>query len=354
MKCVCFKDETEEINNFLKLPYKLYGKNDNMQNDDEIKDLLLNRHILSKYFTLTKFNIYDNSEIVGRFILTSYPKDNNIYLGFFECINDNKVAKFLFDEAYTYAKEKGYKKIVGPVDASFWIKYRLKINLFDKPYTGEPYNKDYYQKLFLDNQYNLLHHYTSYHYDRPGQNFHPQKYEDRLKTFSQEGYKIVSPKMEEWDETISHIYTLIIKLYSDFPIFKYVSKEDFCAYFMSYKKIVDLKMIKVAYYHDKMVGFFISVPNYHNLVYHTNKINNLLKILKIRHRPKEYVMLYMGVDSKHQGLGKALVMSIINELSNHNTKSIGALMKDGKVTQTYVLEKVLDTYEYALYERKIS
>ena len=354
MKCICFNDEEKEISNFLRLPYMLYDKNDNMQNDEEIKDLLLNRHILSKYFTLTKFNIYDEESIVGRFILTSYPDDKTLYIGFFECINDKKTAEFLFNEAYKYAKEHNYERIVGPVDASFWIKYRLKINLFDRPYTGEPYNKDYYQELFLDNKYELLHHYTSYHYDRPGENFHPQKYEDRLKLFSEEGYKIVSPTMDEWDETISHIYHLIMDLYSDFPIFKYVSEKDFIEYFMSYKKIVDLSMIKVAYYHDEMVGFFISVPNYHNLVYHTNKLTNLFKILKIRHKPQEYVMLYMGVNSNHHGLGKALVMSIIQELSRHNTKSIGALMKDGKVTQTYVLEKVLDTYEYALYERKIS
>ena len=48
-----------------------------------------------------------------------------------------------------FAKENKYKRIVGPVDASFWLKYRMKINMFYKPpYTGEPYNKDYYYKLY--------------------------------------------------------------------------------------------------------------------------------------------------------------------------------------------------------------
>ena len=45
---------------------------------------------------------------------------------------------------YEYAKEHKFRKIIGPVDASFWLKYRLKINKFERPYTGEPYNKDYY------------------------------------------------------------------------------------------------------------------------------------------------------------------------------------------------------------------
>ena len=92
----------------------------------------------------------------GWFIITIYPEDNIGYLGFYECINDDEVAKNLFDKAYEFCKEKGLTSIVGPVDCSFWIKYRLKINKFDlPPYTGEPYNKDYYLKQFENNGFSV-------------------------------------------------------------------------------------------------------------------------------------------------------------------------------------------------------
>ena len=76
------------------------------------------------------------------------------------------MAKFLFNIADNFVISKGYKKIIGPVDASFWNKYRLKINYFEnKPYTSEPYNKEYYLKLFQDNGYEIIEHYISNKYN---------------------------------------------------------------------------------------------------------------------------------------------------------------------------------------------
>ena len=111
MKCIKFNEEENYIKDFLELPNKLYTNKDNMEDPKLIRRLLLNRHPLSKDFKLNKFLIYKNDEVVGRFIITEYPKDKKAcYLGFFECINDKKVAKYLFDNAYSFAKEKKYKR----------------------------------------------------------------------------------------------------------------------------------------------------------------------------------------------------------------------------------------------------
>ena len=45
--------------------------------------------------------------------------------------------------------------------------------------------------------------------------------------------------------------------------------------FSDYKKIMNPEMIKLAYYNGKMVGFYISLPNYNNLIQET--IANQLK-----------------------------------------------------------------------------
>ena len=193
MRCIKFDKENNYIKEFINLPKKIYTKKDNMEDSGTIKSLLLEDHPLSKYFTLNKFLIYKNSEVVGRFIITEYPDDKKeCYIGFFECINDNKVAKFIFKEAEQFAKEKGYKKIIGPVDASFWNKYRLKINLFDKrPYTGEPYNKDYYYKMFLDNKYKVIEHYVSNIFERVDESYNDPKFTAHYKEFKKLGYEII-------------------------------------------------------------------------------------------------------------------------------------------------------------------
>ena len=53
MKCIQFKKEPIYIDDFIKLPKKLYDSKTNTEDEKEIKELLNETHTLSKYF---KFN----------------------------------------------------------------------------------------------------------------------------------------------------------------------------------------------------------------------------------------------------------------------------------------------------------
>ena len=290
----------------------------------------------------------------GRFAITIYPNDDIAYLGFFECIKEKEVARLIFDVAKKFAKDNKYKKIVGPVDASFWIKYRLKINMFDRlPYTGEPYNKDYYYEMFLDNNFKVIEHYTSNIYKTVDYKYENEKYLNRYNAFIQKGYIIKSLDIKEYNNVLNELYFLLTDLYKDFPIYKHIEQSDFIDVFRSYKMILNPSMVKLAYYNNKLVGFFFILPNYNNMVYNLNIIN-IAKILKQKRRPKEYIMLYMGVDKEHTGLGKAIAYSIIKELKKSELPSIGALTKDGKLTQNYVEEMIENRYEYVLMELDIN
>ncbi len=352
MRCIQFEQEKEYIDAFLKLPKSLYSVKNNTENPNEVHKFLLGTHPLSKYFTLQKFLVLRGKEVVGRFAITLYPGDHAAYLGFFECIRDMEVAEFLFREATNYGKKMGCTKLLGPVDGSFWNKYRLKINLFEKePYTGEPYNLPYYQELFLENGFQVCEHYTSNIYSRV--DTAEPLYDERYEKFLEKGYKIVSPSVSDFDTVIEQLYELITDLYSDFPIYKQVAYEDFAEIFSDYRHILKEDMVKMAYFEERPVGFFISVPDYGNSVYHLRNPLNLLKVLKIRRKPQAYVMLYMGVHKEHQGLGKALVGSIMEVLRRNGLPSIGALARDGKITQDYGKEHIKERYEYVLLEKNL-
>ena len=353
MKCIKFEYEDKYVNDFIELTKKLYTKEDNMEDVSTMKSILLDKHPLSSDFKLNKFLIYKNDEVVGRFIITEYPDDKKVcYIGFFECIDDSKVAKYLFENAYSFAKEKKYKNIVGPVDASFWIKYRLKINKFERPYTCEPYNKDYYFKLFKENNYKVIEHYVSNRYEQVDETYRNPKFKEHFDEFIGLGYEIVKPKDSDFEKCMGEVYEMVTNLYSDFPIYKNVSKEKFMDVFRSLGKIINMDMVRMAYYKGKPVGFYISVPNYNNLVYHLDFFN-ILKVLKIKKKPKDYVMLYMGVETGHTGLGKALVYSIMLELMKNKLPSIGALARDGKINAKYASEKIDSQYEYVLLGRDL-
>lgn len=350
LECIRFEQEKQYIRDFLSLPKRLYGKEENMENSKEVESLLQGRHPLSGYFTLHKFLVYQNKKVSGRFVITTYEGDKTAYLGFFECMKDDEVAAFLFAKASEYAMEAGYQKMIGPVDASFWIKYRLKINLFQNlPYTGEPYNKEYYLKLFRENGFDICHHYTSNIYSRVVSE--EPLYDARYLAFLGKGYEIISPGIQEFDRIMKELYELISELYRDFPIYKSVSYKDFASVFSDYRHIINMSMVKMAYYGGKAVGFFISVPDYGNKVFHLQNPVNLWKVFAIKKKPKRYVMLYMGVDGEHRGLGKALVGSIMEELRKSGLPSVGALARDGKVTQKYGAEHIEQCCEYVLLEK---
>jgi GNAT superfamily N-acetyltransferase len=196
-------------------------------------------------------------------------------------------------------------------------------------------------------------HYTSNIYESlEAENAEPL-YDNRYADFTKKGYEIVNPDIKDYDKVIGELYELITDLYSDFPIYKYLSIEDFRKVFNNYRYILNMSMVKMAYYEGKAVGFFVSVPDYGNKVYHLKNLGNLMHILKTKKTPGRYVMLYMGVHKEHRGLGKALVGSIMEELRVSGFPSIGALARDGKITQKYGEEHIEHLYEYVLLSKEL-
>ena len=124
-----------DLDDFLNLTDALYSKDYNVFDKEEIKSLIEGFHIFSLRTYTEAFCIYMDSRPVGRFALTSYidealVADRTAYIGFVECIDDEVCFKFLLDKASEYAVEHYFKRIVGPVDVSFWVRYRLKVNNF--------------------------------------------------------------------------------------------------------------------------------------------------------------------------------------------------------------------------------
>lgn len=344
-------DDKKRMNDFLGLPKHIYGLRELMQNRTDEAALLGGTHILSKYFKVTPILVYRGKKAVSRAVVTIYPDDNTAYIGFFESENDSAAAKLLFDTAAQVAKENSAAEMTGPVDCSFWLRYRLKINHFGSPYTGEPYNKDYYLKLWEENGFKEYQKYFSNHYVAVESDEGCDKYGERLAKAVNAGYEIKSPDPESFDKTLREVYSLLIELYSSFPAYKRISESEFCAMFGYLKSILDYSMIKMAYYNKKAVGFFISIPDYRNSVYGKLYPWKLLKILSEKKKPRSYVMLYMGVDREHRGLGKALAESVRIELKKRRVPSVGALIRSGNINKDYMAQLIDFEYEYVLLKK---
>ena len=345
----------KEFDDFLALPKRINSKQTLMQKPAEELALLKGEHTLSKYFTFTAFICYRDTKTVSRCAVTIYHDSGEAYLGFFESINNDAAAKAVMDAADSFAKQKGIKKLTGPVDASFWLSYRMKSNCFDEPRDfGEPYGLPYYPDLWKKNGYTIAETYVSTVYKKLStKDNDDEKYLKRYNFLRKKGYRIVSAEKSQWDRQLHEVYHLLIDLYSDFPVFSFITEDDFCEMYKDLRSILDFSMVKLAYKNGRLLGFMISIPDYSNKLNGKIGLPQILSILKNRHFCKRFVILYVGVDRKHLGLGSALVQCEFKQLCKRGAVAIGALIKKGKVTERYLDNIILYKKEYVLFEKTL-
>ncbi len=349
------KVSENEYEDFLSFPKKIHSKNMLMQKRSDEEMILKGTHTLSKYFSVTAFLCYDDDKVVARCAVTIYPEKSEGYIGFFDAKDNIGAVREMFSVAENFAKEIGVKKLTGPVDASFWIGYRMKSDKFsEERFFSEPYGKEYYPTLWKECGYEVAETYVSNIYKKLSKKEDDdERYIKRYNYFIKKGYSIVDAKKKDWDKTVGEVYSLLIKLYSDFPVFSHITEEEFREMYKSLKTILDFSMVKLGYKDGKMVGFFIAVPDYRNRLYGNIGIPELLYLLKNRRKCDNYILLYIGVDEKHLGLGSALSQAMFESLRKRGASSIGALIKKGKASEKYIDKKILYQREYLLFKKEM-
>lgn len=349
-KVVELDKQEEYIKKFLKLPKKLYSKKELMQNVEEEREILEGNHILSNYFEVHSFlELNNKEEAIARAVVTFYPNDENAYVGYYECIEDIEASNLILSHIEKFIARNGYKNIIGPLNCSFWIGYRFKTNNFGKPYTGEPYNKEYYPKFFESAGYKVMQEYTSNTFSRVDKKQKNAIFSDRLAHMREKGYEFIEPNDDTFDGQLRLIGSMILDLYSKFPTYKKIENEEFYELYKDLKKIVDYSMIKLAYFNGEMVGFFVAIPNYGNSI----NTKNYTKIILKKFQKKEYILMYLGVKKEHLGLGRALAECMKEELKSNGASSIGALIKKGNANKAYFKELIKQEYNYVLFSKNI-
>lgn len=340
---------TKQKKEFINLPKKIY-KDDNPQNKKTEWTLLTGSHSLSGCFELLPFLVVDKNEnSICRCALTIYHDDKETaFVGFFESIDDSEAVKVLFASVKETAKKRNIKKLTGPVDASIYIRYRFKTNLFKKTYTGEPYNKDYYERLWIENGFKISLHYFSNVMKEAKPELSDRRMERVLRRIKNKGYSILSPNKKTFDFHLKQVYRLMKDTYTDFPCYKPISDEDFISLFKYLKHILNFNMVKLAYKDGRLAGFCIAVPDYDKNTLGKITIKKLLNIRRIKRNPERYIVLYAGARPDCVGVGTALIQDIFNCLAEKKLKSVSALIRDENMTGKLYENLCEEKYEYSL------
>ncbi|OCK52980.1 hypothetical protein BA768_00005 [Chryseobacterium sp. CBo1] len=147
--------DTHQKKEFLDFPARLYqyDKNYIRPLDKDIENIFNpEKNKFYKDGKCARFLFKNNSKTVGKVAVFI----NNLYeqsqptggIGFFDCINDQETANFIFDYCKNWLQEKGIEAMDGPINFGerdkFW---GLVIEGFIEPLYGMNYNFPYYKDL---------------------------------------------------------------------------------------------------------------------------------------------------------------------------------------------------------------
>lgn len=154
--------ETKDIDNFVEFHHSI-SKNYNKWVTDLKKNnifLLSDKHPFWRNAEKKLFLAYDNNNIVGRvagIINHTYNRFHNektAFFGFFDCINNENLARMLLNEVEKWAESNNMEKIIGPANPSSNYTWGTLIENFDEPNViMMPYNPEYYPILIEKSGY---------------------------------------------------------------------------------------------------------------------------------------------------------------------------------------------------------
>ncbi len=180
-----------------------------------------------------------------------------------------------------------------------------------------------------------------------------QKSKKRLADKLEQGYIIKSPDKNNLKEQLTQVFYLLSELYKDFPAYKQLTKEEFVKMFYKMKYIADFSMMKMAYYENELVGFFIALPNFGKVLCGKMTLTKFFKFMHLKKHAKEFVVLYVGVKKGHAGLGIAMSELIKAQVVKRKLQCIGALIQEGKATSAYFGDKIERTVTYELLQKTL-
>lgn len=264
----------------------------------------------------------DQNKPVGR--VAAFVNDRKAYsyeqptggMGFFECINDNKIANKLFDTATEWLKQQGMEAMDGPINFGendrFW---GLLIDGFTAPGYGMAYNPPYYQALFEQYGFQLYYEMISNHLSLA--NPFPERFTKIANwVMKKPGYRFEHFKLSETERFAKDLMTIYNDAWQFHENFTPLTMEEVMENVKKMKPIIQEELIWFAYVNDEPSGFMIMIPDANQIIRHLNgKLNLLGKLKFLYHKMSGTInrvrLVMMGVVPKHQkaGLESAMIIS---------------------------------------------
>ncbi len=309
----------KDLYNFFKTSEYIYKK-DNLWVQPlwiEIKDFFKKNNPFWNHAESCLFIAYKNDKPVGRiasFIDYNYCKKTGEkigFFGFFECIDDYKVAYELFEKNKTWHQSKKTKIIYGPING----RIDNSLGFLLKGYNKEPsFNSSYSPKYYIDfaEKYGMVDSKIFLEYIVDLDKITSQLLKENINNFNDADITIRRFRRLQANKDIDIFKDLLNETFSSHWGFTWFSKDEIKNRFgiKQARWILDPKLFLFAEKNDKPIGFIFSFPDY----------NQILKKFNGKIRLKE--SLYFILNQKNINRGKLHVIGCIKKYHNKNVASL--------------------------------
>lgn len=314
-----------ELHQFIKLPWRLYAGDPNwvpplIQAQLDLLDRRKNpffQHSEAEYFLARR-----GDEVVGRIAAihnrkhVEFHQEQAGFFGFFEAVQDDDVARALFDAARDWAKQRGLTILRGPMNFSTNDECGFLLEGFDSPpYIMMTYTKAYY--LDFAEKYGFRKAKDLYAWLISKETFRvPEKFQQRIDSIKQQAkIRIRTLNMKDFRAEVDRIKTIYNKAWERNWGFVPMTDAEFEHMAKEFKAIVIPELVVFAEVDGQPVGFVLALPDANQAIKHTNgKLFpfGIFKLMYHLRKVRKLRVITLGVipEFRQVGLGPVLYAEI--------------------------------------------
>lgn len=302
---------------FLNFPIKLYAQDKNWiqplnQDIEKVFDPTKNK-LFQRGGKAIRWNLFNGSdEMIGRIAAFVNPKYEGKApiggIGFFECIDDQTAANYLFDQAKKWLQSHNMETMDGPInfgERDQW--WGLLVEGFYEPLYNMNYNFPYYVELFEN--YGFKTYFNQECFALPiTQKLQPKLHERHDVIAKNSDFRAEYLNINNLDKYVADFVFVYNKAWASHGGGKDMSLSQGKLIFKTMKPVIDPKIVWFVYYQNKPVAFWLNLPDLNQYFKHLNgKFGLFQKIkfmyYKLFHKSKRVVGVAFGVVPEWQGKG---------------------------------------------------
>ncbi|MEA2031080.1 MAG: hypothetical protein U9N55_05750 [candidate division Zixibacteria bacterium] len=309
-----------EAEDFIELPFHLYKDNPNwvppLRREQE-KVFHPKYNPFLQHAEIERFLCKDGVQTVGRIVCivddnhNRFHEEKTAFFGFFESVNNNQVSGKLFDYAVAWSRDRGMKRLRGPVNPSMNAECAFLLEGFDQPPVFMmPYTPPYY--LSLAEAYGFRKAKDLYAFRKTNSVGIPERFEKLVKLIRRRTGVVVRPfEMKHFDRDIDHIKRIYNTAWGKNWGFVPMTDAEIEQIARMLKPLAVPILILFAEVEGKPVAVSVTVPDYNQILKHLNGSLGLMGLAKFayyRRKVRGLRTLIFGVLKEYRKAGLHAVL----------------------------------------------